>query len=87
MTELPLYYRFVNFVVRRVVAVGLVVVGSLVALSGIPALVNPDGTVLVNGQPQGDLFYRIGGVLLPAIMVLLGVLLFRAAPFVPKERG
>ena len=82
----PLYWRFFNFMVRRVVAVGFVVVGSLIALSGILALIDPTGTVLVNGVPQADLLYRIFGVLLPGVIAILGVLLYRAPPFEPRER-
>jgi hypothetical protein len=84
VNEVPLYWRVFNFMVRRVVAVGFVVVGGLIAISNVPSLVDPDGTVLVNGQPQSDLFYRIFVVVLPAVIAVLGVLLYRSAPFAPK---
>jgi hypothetical protein len=85
VNEVPLYWRVFNFWIRRVVAVGFMVVGGLIAVSYLPSLVDPNGTVLVNGQPQNDLFYRIVAVVLPAVVAALGVMLYRAAPFVPKD--
>ena len=81
-----LYWRFFNFMVRRVIAVGSVVVGLLIALSGLPALLTPSGTVQVNGHPESDLFYRIFAVIMPTVGAVFGVLLYRAAPFTPPKK-
>jgi hypothetical protein len=83
---LPLYLRFFNFMVRRVVAIVFVIVGSLGALLSIPALFDPNGSVLVNGVPHGNLFYRILAVLLAVGFALLGVVLYKAPPFVLRQR-
>jgi hypothetical protein len=82
---LPLYLRFFNFMVRRVVAVAFVVVGSLGALLSIPAIFIPNGSVLVNGVAQGSLFWRILAVVFPGVFAILGVVLFRARPFVLRQ--
>jgi hypothetical protein len=76
------YWRFFNFLVRRVVAVAFAV-GGIMALVALPSLFDPNGTILVNGQPERDLFYRVFAFLMPAIMAALGVLMYRAPPFVP----
>jgi len=78
------YWRFFNFMVRRVVAVGFVVVGSILCLYFLPSLIDPKGTIPVNGVPQSDLFYRLFAVLLPALVAGLGVLLYRVRPWYPQ---
>jgi len=77
------YWRFFNFLVRRVVAVAFAAIGSIMTLVSLPSLLDPNGTVLVNGQPEHDLVYRFFAFLMPAIMAALGVLMYRAPPFVP----
>jgi hypothetical protein len=79
------YNRFLNFMVRRVIAVLFIVVGSIVALSFLPALVTPDGSVLVNGVSQSGLGYRILAVAFPLAFVVVGVLLYMAPPFKPPS--
>jgi hypothetical protein len=81
------YWVFFNFMVRRVVAVLFAVIGGLMALFSLPALLDPNGTTLVNGQPEPDLFYRLVAVALPAAMSVCGVLLYRVPPFVPSGRN
>jgi hypothetical protein len=83
MTLQQAYWRFFNFMVRRVVAVGFALVGSLIAISAIPALLDPNGTIPVNGVPEHDIFYRLFAFLLPAIIAVFGVLMYRAKPFTP----
>jgi len=77
------YWRFFNFLVRRVVGVAFIIGGSVVALSWLPALLSPHGTIPVNGVEESDLFYRAFAVVLPALMAVLGVFLYRVKPFVP----
>lgn len=77
------YWRVFNFVVRRVVAVVFVIVGSIGALSSLPALFNPNGSIPVNGPPDRDIVYRIIAFVLPGVMAVFGVLIYRAKPFVP----
>ena len=83
MGERGIYWRLINFLVRRVTAVGFIVVGSILVLEFLPALMDPAGTIPVNGVPESDLGFRLMGVAFPAIVVVLGVLLFRAKPFYP----
>lgn len=77
------YWRLFNFVVRRVIAVLFIVGGSIISLSFIPALLDPNGSILVDGVPETDLFYRVFAVVMPAIMAVCGVLMYRAKPFSP----
>jgi hypothetical protein len=78
------YWLFFNFMVRRVVAVAFIIGGSIVALSWLPALFSPNGTIPVNGVEESDLFYRAFAVVLPTLAAVLGVFLYRAKPFVPS---
>ena len=77
------YWRAFNFIARRVVAPAFALVGGLGALSGVPALIDPEGTVLVNGVPDHDLVWRIIAVALPAVVAVFGVLMYRARPYSP----
>jgi hypothetical protein len=79
---MSLYWRFFNFLVRRVVAVGFVVVGSILAVVNLPSLL-PGGTIHVDGSPSSDIVLRVVAVLLPIVVAALGVALYRVAPFVP----
>ena len=84
MSQRTLYWRFFNFMVRRVVAVCFVVGGSILCLYFLPSLLDPKGTIPVNGVPQSDLVYRLFAVLMPALMAALGVLLYRVRPWYPQ---
>jgi hypothetical protein len=73
-----------NFLVRRVIASGFMLVGSLIAISNVSDLL-PGGTTLVNGVPSDDLVFRWVAVLLPALVALLGFALFRVQPYSPQS--
>jgi hypothetical protein len=77
-----MHYRFFNFLVRRVIAVGFIVGGALVGFSYLGALL-PGGTIVVDGSPNDDLVLRIAVVGFPFLLSALGVALFRAKPFNP----
>lgn len=68
---------------RRVMAVAFIIGGSLLAISWLPSLLSPNGTIPVNGVEENDLFYRAFAVVIPALAAVLGVFLYRAKPFVP----
>lgn len=80
---MSLYWRFFNFVVRRVVASAFVVGGCIVAAADTPALL-PGGTIPVNGGPTDDLVFRLASVGMPLLVAIFGVALYRAKPFVPR---
>ena len=84
MTRPTLYWRLFNFLARRVVAVGFMVVGSILCLYFLPSLIDPKGTIPVNGVPESDIVYRVLAVVLPAIVAALGVLLYRVRPWYPQ---
>jgi phosphoribosylcarboxyaminoimidazole (NCAIR) mutase len=67
------YTRVFNLMVRRVVAVGFVIVGLIGALSSLPALIDPNSSIPVNGVPDRDIVYRVIAVTLPAVMAVFGV--------------
>jgi hypothetical protein len=77
------YYRFFNFMVRRVVAVGFMFAGSIFALLNAPALL-PGGMTHLNGEPTTDIVLRCFSFFMPLIVVALGIALFRVKPFYPK---
>lgn len=77
------YWRFFNFLARRVVAVAFAVGGGIMAVLSLLSLLDPNGTIVVNGQPEHDLFYRIVAFLTPTVMAVFGMLMYRAPPFVP----
>ena len=85
MVRRTLYWRFFNFMVRRVVAVGFVVAGTILCLYFLPSLVDPKGTIPVNGVPESDVVYRLFAVLVSALVAGLGVLLYRARPWYPQD--
>ncbi len=84
MNRQQLYWRVFNFAVRRVFAVAAVVAGSTVSLSSLPALLDPTGTVLVNGVPESDIVYRLLAVLYPAVFAVGGLLLYCSRPYVGR---
>jgi hypothetical protein len=78
------YWKVFNFCVRRIVAVLFVVGGLFGAATGIPVLFR-GGTVPVNGVPSDDLGLRLAFVLLPALVALAGIALYRAPPYDPSD--
>jgi len=76
------YWRILNFLVRRVLAVAFAVGGVVVAVANIGAVL-PGGTTGVNGAPSTDLVFRWSAVLLPLVVAALGVALYRVEPFTP----
>jgi hypothetical protein len=78
------YWRIFNFLARRILASGFMLVGGLVALFNVPAVL-PGGTINVNGTPSGDMFFRVVSVLLPLVVGILGIALFRSQPYYPRE--
>ncbi|WP_295684784.1 hypothetical protein [uncultured Nevskia sp.] len=80
-----LHWRLFNFLARRVVAPGFVVVGFLLAAFNIPNLF-PGGTVNVDGIPSNDIVMRLSAVVLPLFAVVMGVAMFMAKPYRPPEK-
>jgi hypothetical protein len=83
---MSLYWRVFNFLIRRVVAPGFVIVGTIVALGNLGSLL-PGGTINVNGAPTDDIVFRAIGVFMPLLVAALGIALFRAPPFTPNKQG
>jgi hypothetical protein len=83
VTQPTFYWRLFNFLARRVVAVGFMIVGSILCLYFLPSLIDPKGTIPVNGIPESDIVYRLFAVVLPAIVAGLGLLLYRVRPWYP----
>jgi hypothetical protein len=79
-----LHWKIFNFLVRRIVAVGFVAVGLILTLYGLPSLL-PGGIVLVDGVPSDNLVLRWVAVILPLVLALFGIALFRAQPYVPSK--
>jgi hypothetical protein len=79
-----LYWRVFNFFVRRVVAVGFMVIGLVIAIGNSPSLL-PGHTIDVNGTPNDDIVMRCIAVFLPLVAAVLGLLLFRAKPYDPSK--
>jgi hypothetical protein len=71
--------RFVSFLVRRVIAPGFIIIGSIVAIYDTRYLM-PGATIPVNGVPSDDLIYRIVSVVVPLLVLGVGILLYRAPP-------
>jgi hypothetical protein len=79
------HWKAFNFLVRRIVALGFVAVGLILTLYGLPNLL-PGGTILVDGISSDDLVLRWVSVLLPLVLALFGVALFRIQPYVPSKK-
>lgn len=79
-----LYWDFVNFLTRRVVAISFIAGGTAMGIMGSGYLL-PGATVLVNGSPSDDLVMRLFAALMPWVMMALGVLLYRVAAFYPND--
>lgn len=80
------HYRVLNFLARRVVAPAFVVIGGYAAAVNASALL-PGGSTLVNGTASTDLVFRISAVVLPLVIAVLGVALYRMKPFVPSAEN
>lgn len=78
------YWRLFNSGVK-IVAVGFIVVGSAVALLALLAIFDPNGTVLVNGEPESDLITRLITFVAPIMVAVFGFLLLRAKPHAPRD--
>ncbi len=80
-----LHWRLFNFLARRIVAPGFVVVGFLLAAFNIPSLF-PGGTINVDGIPSNDIVMRLFAVVLPLVVAVMGVAMFKAKPYLPPEQ-
>jgi hypothetical protein len=78
------YWRFFNFLVRRVLAAAFSIGGITLAYLNVEAIF-PGGTINVDGVPSNDLVFRWIAFLLPLIIAVLGVALYRAKPFSPES--
>ena len=78
------HWKLFNFFARRIIAIGFIVVGLVLALYSIPYVL-PGGTVLVDGVPSDDLIFRWFAVLFPLVIALLGAALYRVQPYVPPK--
>lgn len=72
-------FKVLNIFSRRVLAPGVIIVGTILALYGVRYLM-AEATINVNGVPTDDLVMRIVGVAMPLLAVVFGLLLFRAKP-------
>jgi hypothetical protein len=77
---MTMYWRFFNFLVRRILAVSFAVGGVIISLTSMHAVL-PGGTINVDGQPSTDLVLRWFAVGFPLVAAALGVALYRAKPF------
>jgi hypothetical protein len=75
------HWKVVNFIVRRVVAIGGVINGSLMALFALPPLLMTDGTVVVNGEPTFSLLWRILNLVMALFLVGFCVFLYNLPQF------
>jgi putative acetyltransferase len=81
-----IYWRVFDFVARRLIAVWFMLGGTVLVFYFLPSLLDPNGTILVNGKPDSDFGMRLIAVLFPGIFVAVGVfLLFFCKPLVPKR--
>ena len=81
---ITIYWRTFNFFVRRVIAISSIFVGLVLAIIDTPALL-PGGTINVDGVPISDLVFRILSVVLPLLVAIIGVALFRIKPYYPRD--
>jgi hypothetical protein len=88
MKLLDWYERLLNAGIRRFVAAAFIGVGGLIALLNLRFLV-PGATIELNGEPTSDILTRLVSVILPALIALFGVYLFRLnkLPFSRERRG
>ena len=77
-----MFWKFFNLF-GRLFGWSALLVGSLIALSNIPLLLDPNSTTNINGIEETDLFYKLVSIILPAIMALLGWLIIKSKPFNP----
>jgi hypothetical protein len=83
---MTVYWRIFNFLARRIVALGFVFVGLIVAMANVQSAL-PGGTINVNGVPSDDLVFRLAAVFLPSLVSGLGVALFFVTPFKPSSES
>jgi len=79
MTFSASYWKLFNFLVRRVVAAGFIIVGLIVSYFGVNDLI-------AENPRQTDHVVRWITVLMPLLVVALGVLLARTTPYVPSGK-
>jgi hypothetical protein len=79
-----LYWRSFNFLTKRIMAPCFIIGGFVIFIYGVPNIL-PGGTVQLNGQPTDDMIIRLFSVLMPLIMSVSGVFLFRAKPYYPSS--
>ena len=61
-----------------------IIIGSLVGLSHIHRLFDPEATINVNGVEESATFYiKLLAVIFPLVISVLGVFIIRAKPFYP----
>ena len=77
MTRSPATWRFFDFLARRVLAVLFAVGGAMGAVAMLPWLFDQ----------EGGLFYRLVIFLLPVVLAVVGVLMYRAPPYGPPGDG
>jgi len=85
MDSRKLYWRFFNFMARRVLAIWFMIAGTIGIITSVPPMLNPNGTVPVNGVPDPNFFWRLLPFLLGILFTFFGVLLYRARPWYPKS--
>ena len=79
------HWKFFNFLTRRVMALSFIFGGIIMTMLSLPSIL-PGGTVMVDGNPSDDLVLRWFVFLLPLVVVLLGIALYRVAPFEPRRK-
>ena len=66
-------------IITRAVSVGFAGIGGLLGLANLRYLF-PGATMMWNGKPTDDLLLRVIACVLPFVMSVLGVLMYRAHP-------
>jgi hypothetical protein len=67
----------------RIFGWGAMIIGGIVAITYIPRLVDPNGTINVNGIEETDLFYKVVAVLFPLLIAVAGGFMIRTKPYHP----
>lgn len=74
-----LYTRCLDFFIRRFFAFFAVGLGLFLTAITVPCLL-PGGQILLNGEPTDAWLWRIVGSLAPSVLIVLGVVLYKAKP-------
>jgi len=82
-TKYELYLCKVAKLFARITGYAFLIGGTLIGFSFLPNLLDPKGTVAVNGVPTSDFGIRLIPVLLPLLMAVFGWLIVRAKNFYP----